>query len=451
MHEKKPRNINFNAKLKAFRITLIYFVLGCVWIIFSDKIVDNLFVHSKDIITVSILKGLFYVVTTSAMVYTLIYPSFMKLKQNEERLHRSQKIANSGSWEINADSDMLLASDHFFHLLNLNTKTNLISIESIIDLIHEHERELFLKTISDLMTDKKKKAEMQYRIKPQGKDEFFCFNCIAENEHDKNGKVTKVLGVMLDITQIRRLEEERNLMKDQSWNQQKLESIGTLASGIAHEINNPINGIMNYGQIIQDSTESDSEINRYAKDIIYETNRVSEIVANLLEFSRQPEKQVSFARFEDIVFKTLSLVNTVFKHDNIILSAVVDENIPECKCKSQQIQQVIMNLLTNSRDSLNEKYPGYHENKKIELECHGFVKNNIGYISVSVKDFGMGISEEVGHRIFDPFFTTKDRSKGTGLGLSISYGIVKEHHGELTFESQKGEFTKFTMIIPCEN
>ncbi len=234
-------------------------------------------------------------------------------------------------------------------------------------------------------------------------------------------------------------------------NSQKLESIGTLASGVAHEINNPINGILNYGQVILDATAAGSDINKYAGEIIYETKRVSGIVKNLLDFSRQSGEQHSYAQIEDIIGKTLSLINTIFRHDNISLNVDISENISKIKCRSQQIQQVLMNLLTNARDSLNEKYPEYHENKKINIECHEFSKDKRKWISISIEDFGAGIPEDIKNRIFDPFFTTKGKNKGTGLGLSISYGIIKEHHGEIIVDSREGKYTKFTLILPCDN
>lgn len=110
-----------------------------------------------------------------------------------------------------------------------------------------------------------------------------------------------------------------------------------------------------------------------------------------------------------------------------------------------------MNLLTNARDSLNEKYPeGYNEDKKVRLESHGFRKDNKNYISLSVRDNGSGISEDITNRIFDPFFTTKDKTKGTGLGLSISYGIVREHNGEIIVRSKMGMFTEFIVTLPCD-
>ena len=373
-----------------------------------------------------------------------------KLRQNEERLRRSQEISKAGTWELKIGSNMIWASDQAFSLFGYKTETNLISIEDVENMIHEDDRQMVHNTLLEFIEDKQN-YDIEYRIQPFKLGELCYVHSMAKKQYNEKGEVVKVLGVIIDITQRKKLEEQRIILEEQVWNNQKLESIGTLASGVAHEINNPINGILNYGQIILDSTDSDSEINKFAEEIIYETNRVSEIVKNLLDFSKQSGKQHSYARVDDIIGKTLSLVNTIFRHDDINLSVDVQKNIPKLKCRSQQIQQVLMNLMTNARDSLNEKYPGYHENKKINLKCCEFSKDNRKWISISVEDFGTGIPEAIKHRIFDPFFTTKDKEKGTGLGLSISYGIIKEHHGEIQVDSQEGKYTKFTLILPCDN
>ena len=268
---------------------------------------------------------------------------------------------------------------------------------------------------------------------------------------DENNKVIAGIVIFLDITDQKALEKERGLLEAQARNNQKLESIGTLASGVAHEINNPINGILNYGQIIIDSDADDKNIKTYAAEIIRETSRVAEIVKNLLDFSRQNGQEHSYSNIEDVILKTLSLINNIIKKDQIELDLHIDNELPQIKCRSQQIQQVLMNLMTNARDALNEKYPEYNENKKINLYCTQYSSDGRKWLKLIVEDFGVGISKDLLGKIFDPFFTTKGREKGTGLGLSISYGIVKEHHGEMLVETEEGEFSRFTVNLPCDN
>jgi signal transduction histidine kinase len=133
------------------------------------------------------------------------------------------------------------------------------------------------------------------------------------------------------------------------------------------------------------------------------------------------------------------------------LIADISEDLPKIKCRSQQIQQVVMNLITNARDALNEKYSGFDDNKKIEIISVFFDKNGRRWIRTTVEDRGIGIASDTMERMFDPFYTTKERYRGTGLGLSISYGIVKDHHGELRVESEPGLYTRFHMDLPVDN
>ena len=135
-------------------------------------------------------------------------------------------------------------------------------------------------------------------------------------------------------------------------------------------------------------------------------------------------------------------------HDQIEFEVNIEKDIPEVSCRSRQIQQVIMNIITNARDSLNDKYKGYDQNKIVKLQCKRIIKDESDWVQISVKDNGNGISENVRDNIFDPFFTTKSRDQGTGLGLSISYGIIKDHNGNMYFETEVGENTTFYIELP---
>ncbi|NDL67020.1 PAS domain S-box protein [Anaerotalea alkaliphila] len=254
-----------------------------------------------------------------------------------------------------------------------------------------------------------------------------------------------------DSTEKRALEEAKLQAESQLRQQQKLEAIGTLAGGVAHEINNPVNGIMNYAQLILDDLE-DRERNRvYASEIILETERVAEIVQNLLQFSRQEKQSHSYARVEDIVHRTLGLVRTILKKDRIGLEVDLEEGLPEIKCRSQQIQQVLMNLLTNARDALNDRYPEGDERKVIRIRGSLSRREDRRWLRLDVEDTGNGIPDVDAGKVFEPFYTTKPKEKGTGLGLAISYGIVADHHGRLTFDSEEGLSTVFHLELPVDN
>jgi PAS domain S-box-containing protein len=261
---------------------------------------------------------------------------------------------------------------------------------------------------------------------------------------DEKGKVEGVVVNARDITDTRKLEEQ--LIQSQ-----RIESIGTLAGGVAHEINNPINGIMNYAQLILDRLEKGNPAAGFAGEILHETQRIAEIVRNLLTFARNEKQTRSPAQISDIVSSVLSLIQTVMRHDQIVLEVAIPEGLPKIKCRSQQIQQVVMNLLTNARDSLNERYPGYSPEKRLRIVAELISKQGRRVIRTTVEDNGIGIPAEIRDRIFDPFFTTKPKETGTGLGLSISYGIVRDHGGELIVESEPDRYTRVHMDLDVDN
>jgi len=254
-----------------------------------------------------------------------------------------------------------------------------------------------------------------------------------------------------DINERKRLEQERQVIEAHLRLQQKLEAIGTLAAGVAHEINNPLTGIMGFAQLISARTDKSSPLGEYASEITRLTERVATIVRNLLTFARYETQSHSPADIHDIIGATLSLIQTVMPRDQITLELDVPENMPRIKCRSQQIQQVLMNLLTNARDALDEKHPACDPDKIIRVTAQVFEKAGKAWIRTTVEDHGTGISREVQEKMFDPFFTTKLPGKGTGLGLAISHEIVKEHGGELHCESEPGQWTRFHLDLPVDN
>ncbi|MFO7561562.1 MAG: PAS domain S-box protein [Enhygromyxa sp.] len=254
-----------------------------------------------------------------------------------------------------------------------------------------------------------------------------------------------------DISDRKAAERERVSLEAQLRQQQKLESIGTLASGVAHEINNPIQSIMNYADLVRSRAEPGGAVAEFADEIVTETERVAAIVRSLLAFARQEKEHHSPARISDIVESTLTLMRAVLRRDHITLEVDVPADLPRVKCRSQQLQQVFMNLLGNARDALNARYPEFDPNKRISIVARSFERDGEPWVRATVEDHGIGIPGEVIDRIFDPFFTTKGRNEGTGLGLSVSHGIVREHRGELEVESEPGEYTRFQLKLRVDN
>ena len=318
----------------------------------------------------------------------------------------------------------------------------------VMDRFHPDYQAAIRERIMLLNTEKQSVPPMEeIFLRMDGSHVYVDMTAVPLNYKGQDGAIV----FARDISERKAFEMKKMELDAQIRQQQKLEAIGTLAGGVAHEINNPINGIMNYAQLILDDVDDGSAPAAYAGEIINETQRVSVIVKSLLQFSRQEKQSHSYASIYDIINQTMSLINTIIKRDQIMLDIALDEHLPDIKCRSQQIQQVLMNLLTNARDALNEKYPEYDMNKIIRIRCSAFLADSRRWIKLTIEDHGNGISADARNKIFEPFFSTKPKELGTGLGLSISFGIVKDHHGRIEVETEEGQYTRFSVVLPVDN
>ena len=265
---------------------------------------------------------------------------------------------------------------------------------------------------------------------------------------DSRGSITHYIGIKIDITEEKLKAEEQSAMQDRLRHQKKLESIGVLAGGVAHEINNPLMGIINYAQLIYDRIE-EPKIRTFTEGIIREGNRIAKIIRNLLAFARQ-RKQEPFQphSIPDLIDAVLSLISTMMRHDQITIELEMGEDLSPVYCQDQQIQQVLINLLSNARTALNQRYPEGNSNKIITIGAIPIKINKIPFVRIIVEDHGVGIPQDIIDKIFDPFFTTHERHEGTGLGLTISYNIIKEHKGKLEVESELGKYTRLFISLP---
>jgi len=285
-------------------------------------------------------------------------------------------------------------------------------------------------------------------VTKQGKERIMTWhNAILR---DDTGSIIGTLSSGTDVTAQRKAERERLELESHLRQSQKLESIGTLASGVAHEINNPLTGIINYAELIRSRTEVD-KLREFAAGIVEEGQRVAAIVKALLTFAREEKEQHSPASMRDILDDSLALTRAVLRKDQIELSIEVSRDLPQVRCRSQQMQQVFLNLINNARDALNHRYPGYDEDKILRIAGRRFERSGEEWIRMIFEDHGVGIPPDMVERIFDPFFSTKPRERGTGLGLSISYGIISEHRGRLVVESEPNAYTRFIVELAVEN
>jgi len=240
-------------------------------------------------------------------------------------------------------------------------------------------------------------------------------------------------GVSRDIS-------ERKAAEQQLLTTSKLASVGELASGVAHELNNPLTGIIGYAQLLTSRGNVPQDIKTDLDRIYHESQRAAKIVQNLLSFARQRKPHKGYLDVNELIQKTLELRDYELRTSNIGIYVNLAPGLPWVIADYHQIQQVILNILINAEQALAEgKRRG-----KITVTTSAVE----GYVEISIADNGPGIATEDIGRLFDPFFTTKEVGSGTGLGLSVCHGIVTEHGGKIDVESQKGKGATFTIELP---
>lgn len=255
------------------------------------------------------------------------------------------------------------------------------------------------------------------------------------------GQVVNVIVLATDIS-------EKVQLRAEVTRSGQLASLGELAAGVAHEINNPINGIINFGQILADQYP-EGEGRKYAESIIEEGHRIAAIVRNLLSFACEPrDRHFSPVFVPEVVNAVLVLTDSQLRRDGITVDIQIDQNLPPVAGQKQQLQQVLLNLISNARYALNQKFVAADSRKHIEIGMHEIMVGDEPRVRVMVTDYGTGIPPHVQPRIFDPFFTTKPHDKGTGLGMSISHGIIREHGGRIFISSIEQRHTTITIDLP---
>jgi PAS domain S-box-containing protein len=250
-----------------------------------------------------------------------------------------------------------------------------------------------------------------------------------------------LLSTTFDITQ-RKIYEQEAIRAGQ------LAQIGELAAGVAHEINNPINGIINYAQILTDEFEKEGRDNDIALRIIKEGERISKIAGSLLNFAGNQKEEFLEINIYDVLKETMYLGEVQIKKDGINLINEFPENLPYVRARQRELEQVFFNILLNSRYALNEKYPFPSEEKIIRISGSLADHMQRKFVKIEFFDSGTGILPKNLRKIKSPFFSTKPRGKGTGLGLSLSSSIIERHFGNFGIESVFNEYTKIIIELP---
>lgn len=316
------------------------------------------------------------------------------------------------------------------------TKEELIGNNPNIFSSHKHSKDFWHKMWETIKQGKVWMGEVVNRRK---NGQLFYTDLLISPIIDKNGKLIGYFGIHRDKTEQKKLEQ-------QLIHAQKMESMGLLAAGLAHEVGNPLASISSLVQVIQ-RTNKDDFTNQKLELIKSQINRISKIIRDLVNFSRQSTYELQSTEINKVLKSAIEIAKVSKKAKGIAFIEEYDPSIPILYLVPDQLQQVFLNILINAIDALcldavNTIY--FTPNPKIISRTYR--DNNKVYISIT--DNGIGISDTVMEKIFDPFYTTKKVGEGTGLGLWVSYNIVKSFKGDIQVSSSEGDGTTFTISLP---
>jgi two-component system NtrC family sensor kinase len=280
---------------------------------------------------------------------------------------------------------------------------------------------------------------------------------------DEKGTIVGTLGIIKDLTEKKKLEEDLKKAQSELVQKDKLAAIGRLASGVAHELNDPLTSILTFSNLLKEETEEES--NRESLDIIIkEAIRARRIVSDLLSFSRESKPALEWIDLNDVLNMSLLLLEKQGVLEKVEVRLTLAKELPLVRGDSGQLQQVFTNILMNAIQALpapppeGDRFQAVVPNRKITLQTQFFEGREESFapqpplpgpfVRIQIADTGKGIHQEDMNKIFDPFFTTKPTGEGTGLGLYIVSGILKNYGARYHLESAVGQGSKFLIDFP---
>ena len=369
---------------------------------------------------------------------TLIATDITERKQAEEKLKKYKFMVESAH-----DAIFFKDLESRYIIANQKTiKTFGLSREEIIgkndyELMHDKE-EAKRNIEDDQVVFKTKKIREFTKHMTGNKGEEYCFNSVKVPQYDNNGNITGLVGIERDVTENIHSQKEKEKLRQQLAYAENMASLGKLAGGVAHEINNPLTSVLSTAELLFEDLEEDSVCKEDIKQIIMESKRIKDTVKSFLGFARTREFVFKPTDVNKLIESILRVIGRG-KLEKVRLIKNYDESIGEIKLSWFHIQEVFINIITNALHSMNDK--------GALMITTGQQENNI---FVSIKDSGSGIEKENIDKIFEPYFTTKNK-KGTGLGLSTSKIIVVQHGGEIKVKSDgKSKGSEFIIYLPKE-
>ncbi len=391
----------------------------------------------------------------NARLFTELTHAEKSLHKSEERLKEAQRIANLGSWTWHIQTNKLELSEEMYHILGIEREGfpgDLVSVASqVIDPADLPKVEL---SIREAAMGHRPVAR-EYRIVRPDRSVHWIWVEAGDMTLDDQGKPHHLAGIVLDITGHKRAEEEKRSLEERLQRAEKMEALGQLAGGVAHDLNNVLGILTGYSELLQEGIPEGHRSRMYVDKILQSTAKGASIIDDLLTLARRGVTVSEVLNLNTVVSGFLE--TPVFEkmkdyHPRIIFRTQCDQNLLSIKGSPVHLEKTVMNLVSNAAESISGKgeVTIRTESRYLDKPLRGYDEVKEGdYAVLTVSDTGMGISDEDREKIFEPFYTKKTMGRsGTGLGLAIVWGTVKDHHGYIDVQTEVGEGTTFTLYFP---
>jgi PAS domain S-box-containing protein len=359
------------------------------------------------------------------------------LRESRETLRKTFESVTDGISVIDLNGVIAETNQRAVEIHGFSSKNELLG-KSAFELIAPRDREKIVKNMQKAIKQGTIRDVEYNLLRADGSE--FPGELSTSVLKDASGNTVAHVTIARDITQRKRMEEERRQLEQKAQITSRLASVGEMSAGIAHEINNPLTGVIGYAQLLVDREDVPRDIRRDLAAINEGAQRVAGIVSRLLAFSRQTKPERRLVDINELIEGTLALRDYHLRVNNIKVVTRLASDLPETVADPGQLQQVFLNLIVNAETEMKLA----HDKGKLTVTT----EKSDNTIKICFKDNGPGIKPQLMNRIFDPFFTTREVGQGTGLGLSLSYGVVAEHKGKIYAESKPGKGATFVVELP---
>jgi PAS domain S-box-containing protein len=379
----------------------------------------------------------------------------VELRKSEDRLKRSQEIAHLGSWELDLVQNRLMWSDEVYHIFGLQPQEFGATYEAFLDRVYPDDRASVDAAYSGSLRENHDTYEIEHRVVRKDNGEIRIVHEKCEHIRNATGKIIRSIGMVHDITERKKVEEEQKILQARLQRAEKMEALGTMAGGVAHDLNNALGVLVGYSELLLQNLSQENPLRRYAMHILKGGERAAAIIQDMLTLTRGGVLVSDVVNLNMIIsefLQTSEFEAVKTHHPGVKFKTSLDKDLLNIKCSPMHLSKTLMNLLSNAAEAITGlgEVLIRTENCYVDRPIPGYDSTREGeYAVLTVSDTGSGISSADLGRIFEPFYTKKVMGRsGTGLGLAVVWGTIKDHNGYIDVQSKVGAGSVFTLYFP---